>query len=220
VHVPFRHVFDQILSVWSAIAAAVFVLVSVILLVAIVRNRAKRREKLPFQASKNTPLELAYVVVLGVIAAGLVVGSFLANSRLHDGVGLANAERTAPAVRINVTAFRWCWDFAYQAAPVHVTGQCTPDDFPTVVVPAGRPVEFDLTSSDVVHGFWLPDFAAKRLVYPDHLNTLRMVFPQQGRWRGRCSEYCGTHHVSMDFYVRVVSPAQYQQFLHSGGTAV
>src|SRR5947209_16066305 len=103
---------------------------------------------------------------------------------------------------------------------VRVTGECSTGDFPTVVVPAGQPVEFDLTSQDVVHAFWLPDFAAKRDAYPDHINTLRMVFPQQGRWRGRCSEYCGTHHVTMDFYVQVVSPAQYQQFLHSGGAGV
>ena len=215
---PFRPVFDQIFGIWSLIAAIVFVLVTGLLLVAIVRNRAKRREQLPFRASKNTPVELGYVVVLAVIAAGLVVGSFLANSRLHGGVGLA-AKTAAPATRITVTAYRWCWDFADQAAPVHETGQCSTGDFPTVVVPAGQPVEFDITSSDVVHGFWLPDFATKRLAYPDHVNTLRMVFPRQGRWRGRCSEYCGTHHVTMDFYVRVVSPAQYQQFLHSGSTA-
>ncbi|MFN2536496.1 MAG: cytochrome c oxidase subunit II [Pseudonocardiaceae bacterium] len=217
--VPFRNVFDQALAMWSAIAAIVFFLVSIILLGAIARNRANRRDTLPFQASKNTPLELGYVVALALIVGGLVFGSFLWNSRLHNGVGLAQAE-TAPAARINVTAYRWCWEFAYQASPVRVTGECSTGDFPIVVVPAGQPVEFDLTSRDVVHAFWLPDFAAKRDAYPDHVNTLRMVFPQQGRWRGRCSEYCGTHHVTMDFYVQVVSPAQYQQFLHSGGVGV
>jgi cytochrome c oxidase subunit 2 len=66
---------------------------------------------------------------------------------------------------------------------------------------------------------WLPDFAAKRDVYPDHVNHLRLTFDHAGRWRGRCSEYCGTHHVTMDFFVRAVSPQDYQQFLNSGGTA-
>lgn len=217
---PFRNVFDQALSWWAAIAAGVFFLVSVVLLGAIAINRGKRREKLPFHAHKNTPLELSYVVVLGLIVGGLVFGSFWWNARLHNGVGFAQAEVTQPAARINVTAYRWCWQFAYQSAPVTVTGQCTTGDFPTVVVPAGQPVEFHLTSADVVHAFWLPDFAAKRDAYPDHVNTLRMVFPQEGRWRGRCSEFCGTHHVTMDFFVRVVSPAQYQQYLASGGTGV
>lgn len=217
---PFRNVFDQALTWWAAIAAGVFFLVCVILLGAIAINRATRREKLPFSASKNTPLELGYVVALALIVGGLVFGSFWWNSRLHNGVGLARAEATSPAARINVTGYRWCWQFAYQSAPVTVTGQCTTGDFPTVVVPAGQPVEFDLTSGDVVHAFWLPDFAIKRDAYPDHVNTLRVMFPQQGRWRGRCSEYCGTHHMTMDFYVQVVSPEQYQQFLHSGGTTL
>lgn len=204
---PFRNVFDQVLTVWGAIAGGVFVLVVGVLLGAILLNRAKRRDKLPFSASENNPLELGYVVMLAGIVGALVSGSFLANSYLHDGVGLAQAPATTPATRINVTGFRWCWDFAYQQAPVHVTGQCTTGDFPTVVVPTGQPVEFNITSSDVTHAFWLPDFAVKRDAWPDHVNTLRMEFPQQGQWRGRCSEFCGTHHVTMDFYVRAVSPA-------------
>ncbi len=221
---PFRDVFDQVFRVWSVIAAVVFGLVCIILVLAIVRNRAKWRQKLPFRAHKNTPLELGYVVLLAGIAGALVYGSFRANAVLHDGVGLGSgvsltkAATTSPATRIDVTAFRWCWDFRYRAAPaVDVTGQCTTGSYPTVVVPAGQPVEFDITSRDVIHGFWLPDFMTKRLAYPNHVNTLRMVFPREGQWRGRCYEYCGTHHVTMDFYVRAVSPAKYQQFLQSGG---
>jgi len=219
--VPFLNdVFNEALTWWATIAAAVFFVVNLVLLVAIARNRAKRRQQLPFEASKNTPLELGYVVVLALIVGGLVFGSFLWNSRLGNGEGLPQAAMKKPATQINVTAYRWCWQFAYHAAPVQVTGQCTENDFPTVVVPAGEPVEFHITSHDVIHSFWLPDFAIKRDAFPDHVNTLRMMFPHEGRWRGRCSEYCGTHHVTMDFFVRVVSPAQYQQFLHSGGTTV
>ncbi|MDR7301436.1 cytochrome c oxidase subunit II [Haloactinomyces albus] len=216
---PFLKVFNQVFSVWATIAGIVFALVTVTLLVAIIRNRANRRANPPFRASKNNPLEVGYVVVLAGIAAALFYGSFQANSALNHGKGLA-AETTTPAAHIDVTAYRWCWEFSYQEAPVTVTGTCTARDFPTVVVPAGRPVEFNITSEDVVHAFWLPDFAVKRDAFPDHVNTLRMVFPEEGRWRGRCSEYCGTHHVTMDFYVRAVSPAEYQQYLQNGGAAV
>ena len=214
---PFRGVFDHLLTVWAAIAGGVFVVVTGLLVWAILHNRARKREHLPFAASENNKLEIGYAVVLGAVAAGLVTGSFIGISRLDQGEGLTPAEAGPAATRINVTAFQWCWDFAYQEAPVRVTGTCTTGDFPTVVVPAGRPVEFDITSRDVVHAFWLPDWAAKRDAYPDHVNTLRMVFPAEGRWRGRCSEYCGVHHVTMDFYVRAVSPAEYDRFLASGG---
>ncbi len=217
---PFTSVFDRLLSVWASIAGAVFVLVGGILLVAIIRNRATRRDELPFRTSKNTPLELSYVVVLAVIAGGLIYGGFVANSKLNGGEGLAEAETTAPAAQVDVTAYRWCWEFSYRKSPVTTTGECTEREFPTVVVPAGKPVEFNITSDDVIHSFWLPDFAVKRDAYPGHTNTLRMKFPEEGRWRGRCSEYCGTHHVTMDFYVKVVSPQEYQQYLQSGGTSV
>jgi cytochrome c oxidase subunit 2 len=209
-----------LLSIWAAIAGGVFLVVTGLLLWAIVRNRARKREHLPFAADENNKLELGYAVGLGAVVAGLVTGSFIGISRLDQGEGLTPAEAAGtgtPVTQIDVTAFQWCWDFAYRGAPVHVTGTCTAGDYPTVVVPANRPVEFDITSRDVVHAFWLPDWAAKRDAYPDHVNTLRMVFPQEGRWRGRCSEYCGTHHVTMDFYVRAVSPAQYQQYLANGG---
>jgi cytochrome c oxidase subunit 2 len=213
--VPFRGVFGQLLWVWSVIAAVVFGLVVLLLLFAVLRNRAARRANLPFKASKNTALEGGYVVLLTLVVGFLVYGSFLANAKEHDGVGLAASQVRDP-VTVNVTAFQWCWDFAYQQAPVHATGSCSTGSYPTVVVPAGQPVVFNLTSHDVIHSFWLPDFAAKRWVWPDHVNKLRLVFPQQVVFRGRCAEFCGTHHTTMDFFVRVVSPAQYQQFLAGG----
>ncbi|MDN5747334.1 MAG: cytochrome c oxidase subunit II [Pseudonocardia sp.] len=216
---PFRSVFDQIFTIWTAIAGGVFVLVTAVLLFAVVRNRATKREHLPFAASENHKVEFGYVVVLGLIVAGLVTGSFLAISRLHSGEGLAEEAMAGPSTRIDVTAFRWCWEFAYAEAPVTVTGTCTSDDSPVVVVPTDRPVEFALTSSDVVHSFWIPDWAAKMDAYPDDVNELRMVFPEEGMWRGLCSEFCGTHHVTMDFYVRAVSPAEYEQYLAAASVA-
>ena len=216
----FRNVFDHVLTAWATIAAAVFAMVTGTLLVAIVVNRAKRRDELPFHASKNTKLELGYAVLLASIVGALVTGSFVANAVLNGGAGAVRTAAESSAERIDVAAFRWCWEFSYRAAPVRVTGDCRLKQFPTIVVPAGRPVEFDLTSLDVVHAFWLPDFAIKRDMYPNHVNRLHIVFPREGRWRGRCSEYCGTHHWTMEFYVRAVSPERYRQYLAGGGALV
>jgi cytochrome c oxidase subunit 2 len=216
---PFRPVFDEIFTVWTAIACGVFVIVTGLLLYAIVRNRARRRTHLPFVRDANNPLEIAYAVGLGLVAAGLVTGSFLAMAKVNEGAGLAEAATSGPdAVHIDVTAFRWCWDFGYAGTARHVTGDCAQSS-PTIVVPAGRPVEFDVTSRDVIHAFWLPDFAAKVDASPGNVNPLRMIFPAEGRYRGRCSEYCGVHHTTMDFYVEVVTPAQYQQFRAGAGAS-
>jgi cytochrome c oxidase subunit 2 len=216
--VPFRPEFDKILLIWSAGAAAVFVMVTGLLLFAIARNRASRRTELPFRASKNNPLEGAYAVALVGAIAALAVGSWVANSHLSNGEGTPASRVLAPVADIAVTAQRWCWSFGYSSAGVHVDSECIRDRVPTVVVPVGRTVDFALRSVDVVHAFWLPDFAAKRDVYPDHVNHLRITFPHAGVWAGRCSEFCGPFHHTMRFLVRALPPEQYQSFLDSGGT--
>jgi cytochrome c oxidase subunit II len=217
--VPFRSTFQQVLPIWAGIAAGVFLIVILLLFFAVIRNRASRRTDLPFSVSKNTAAETTYAVVLVGIIAGLSVGSYLFNVDDGAGAGTPAAKVVGPVANINVIAHRWCWRFEYAAAPVTVDGECTSGQYPTVVVPTGRTVDFALTSTDVVHAFWLPHFAAKRDVYPDHVNHLRMTFDRAGRWHGRCSEFCGTHHVTMDFWVRAVSPTEYQHFLDSGGIA-
>jgi cytochrome c oxidase subunit 2 len=133
-------------------------------------------------------------------------------------VGLASANART---HITVTAFQWCWRFDYREAPVRVTGTCADRAAaPTLVVPAGQPVELSLTSSDVVHALWIPDLAIKKDAMPNHVNTLTVTFDRPGQWLGRCSEYCGTHHMTMDFYVKAVPADQYQQWLtHGGGQA-
>lgn len=214
---PFVHVFDHVFHVWTVIAGVVFVLVVAVLLVAVVRNRASKRRRHLFGANANMPLEAGYALVLAGIAAALVVGSFQANGRDGGGVGLVRADDPRPPVHIDVSAYRWCWNFRYRQAPISVIGQCEKQQFPTVVVPRGQPIDFALSSRDVVHSFWLPDFDVKRDANPGSTNDLRLEFPQEGTWKGRCSEYCGTHHVTMDFYVKVVSPEQYQNYLHNGG---
>jgi cytochrome c oxidase subunit 2 len=218
--VLFRDVFEQVFTLQVLIAGGVFVLVVGVLAVVVARNRARRREHLPFAARENNALEIGVSVLLAGVAAALVWVSLSANNRLGGGTGVAEATEGPPAARISVTAFRWCWDFDYQGAtPVRVTGTCDrPEDRPVVVVPAGQPVDFALTSRDVVHSFWVPEFGIKRDANPDHVNGLRMTFPE-GQWLGRCSEYCGTYHLNMDFYVRAVPPDQYAQWLQSGGTA-
>jgi cytochrome c oxidase subunit 2 len=220
--VEYRAVFDEVFTLQSLIAGGVFVVITGLLVVAIVLNSARRRAKLPFAAAEHNVLEIGAAVVLGGAAALLVFVSLSANHRLDYGDvrPAAVAEPGGPPpTRVDVTAFQWCWEATYPGSSARVTGACTPTDRPVIVVPAGRPVEFALTSRDVVHAFWIPDLAVKRDTMPDHVNTLLMTFPEQGQWLGRCSEFCGIYHTTMDFYVRAVSPQQYQQFLQTGSVS-
>jgi len=220
--VDYRAVFDHVFGIQLWIAGGVFVLVTALLVGAIVLNRARRRDKLPFAAAEHNAVEIGFAVVLGGAAAFLVWLSLSNNHALdytdtQAGSGPQAVAAGAAPVQVAVTAFQWCWSASYPGSSTSVTGSCaTPGDRPVIVVPQGRPVEFSLTSRDVVHAFWIPQLAVKRDAYPDHVNSLVMTFPDAGQWLGRCSEYCGTHHTTMDFYVRAVPDDQYQSFLQTG----
>lgn len=211
----FHDVFARVFTVETAIAGVVFLLVLVALVFAVARRRAGRGVAPSDRAERNR-LEWVYVVLLAG-AAGFLVW-FTASANGQDTAAAQPAAHAGPApAQVSVTAFQWCWRFHYLDAPVTVTGSCTKGQYPTMVVPTGRPVRIELTSQDVVHSFWIPDLDVKVDAYPDHVNSFDLSFAQPGHWLGRCAEYCGTYHTTMDFYVTAVSPAQYRQWLAQHG---
>jgi cytochrome c oxidase subunit 2 len=211
--VPFRNEFSQLFSQDTTIAAVVFGLVVLALLSALLLSRWRRRRGgEPSKKAEANLLELGYVTALAGIVAFLIVTGLAANGReLPD--------PPKPAVRVQVIGYQWCWRFHYEGQPVTVTGQCQQGSYPTLVLPAGKPVELDLTSADVIHAFWLPYLRFKMYAYPGHTNSFTTTLPQTGRWLGRCAQLCGLYHYQMDFYVQVVSPAAFGRFLQSGGAS-
>jgi cytochrome c oxidase subunit 2 len=211
----FREVFGRVLNVEVAIAGLVFLLILGALLVAVVRRRAGAGRDPAPRAERNR-LELAYVVLLAAVAGFLVW--FTASANAQDTRAAQPATANPPQAAVRVTAFQWCWRFDYVGAPVTVAGACAAHQYPVIVVPTGRPVQIQLTSQDVIHAFWIPDLDVKVDAFPDHTNTFNLSFNQPGQWLGRCAEFCGTYHTTMDFYIRAVSPDQYRQWLAQHGS--
>ena len=215
----FHRVFGQVLAVDASIAGGVFALVLITLIVAVVRRRAGRVRR-PSRRHTRNRLELAYLALLAGAAVFLVIFTFVENSKdtraAHPPAALTSG---VAATHVSVTAFQWCWRFHYLDRPVTVTGTCRAHDYPTLVVPTGRPIQIQLTSQDVVHSFWVPALDVKVDAFPDHTNTFTLSFDKPGQWLGRCAEFCGTYHTTMDFYLRAVTPTQYQQWLAQHGGA-
>jgi cytochrome c oxidase subunit II len=95
---------------------------------------------------------------------------------------------------------------------------------PELVLPAESSVRFELTSQDVIHSFWIPGFRFKRDVFPDQVTTFQVdVGEPTGAYlnTGVCAEFCGLDHTSMRFSVRIVTPAEFEQWTleHGGGGA-
>ncbi len=180
----------------------------------VVRYR-KRGEELPAQTRFNMPMEILYSVTPFLVVAVLFFYTAVVQTDVNK-----LSER--PDMTVEVVAFKWNWQFNYRSAPdrdptartVASTLGST-DVIPILVLPTGRSIRFEETSRDVIHSFWVPEMLFKRDVFPDpqSRNYFQVTIEKQGRYVGRCAELCGTYHSMMNFEVRAVSPAQFDQFL-------
>ena len=74
-------------------------------------------------------------------------------------------------------------------------------------------MQFDLTSNDVIHAFWVPSFIYKLDVVPGRTNSFNVTPIKEGEYPGRCSELCGLYHSRMLFTLHIVSSDEYEQHL-------
>lgn len=97
----------------------------------------------------------------------------------------------------------------------------TSDEIPVLVLPAGKRIEFQQASADVIHSFWVPEFLFKRDVFPNpkenHSENIWQIseITQTGAFVGRCAEMCGTYHAMMNFEVWVVSASDFTTYLQA-----
>ncbi|SOJ55910.1 Cytochrome c oxidase subunit 2 [Mycobacterium simulans] len=95
----------------------------------------------------------------------------------------------------------------------------TSTEIPVLVLPAGKSIEFQMASADVVHTFWVPEFLFKRDVMPhpqanNSVNVWQIEeITRTGAFVGHCAEFCGTYHSMMNFEVRVVAPNDFKAYL-------
>ena len=82
-----------------------------------------------------------------------------------------------------------------------------------VVIPVGKKIRFLITANDVIHSWWMPDFAIKQDAIPGFVNTGWTQVNEPGIFRGQCTELCGQYHGYMPIVVEAVSPDQYKEFI-------
>lgn len=192
------------------IAMAVGTLVGVLVVYCVIRFR-RRSPALPRQVRHNVPIEILYTVVPILIVAALSVVTL---------VSLAELEREdEPDVVVDVTAFQWQWRFEYPASGVVVSG-AERADRPVLVLPSGSTVRFRLTSQDVIHAFWIPEFRFKRDMWPGEVQEFDVaMLDRTGEFpdAGACAEYCGLDHATMRFSLRIVTPDEFDAWLTEQG---
>jgi cytochrome c oxidase subunit 2 len=204
-------------SSWIA-ALAVGVLVwGLILWSVFFHRRSRTKIEVPQQFRYNMPVEALFTVVPLIMVSVF----FYYTARDEDYI----LKTPTPATTVNVVGFQWSWAFNYNHSVTNksqgdVAGDDggaydvgTPGTPPTLWLPQGEKVEFDLTSRDVIHGFWPVDFLMKMDVIPGVVNKFEVTPTALGTFRGKCTELCGVDHSQMLFNVKVVSQAAYQQHI-------
>jgi cytochrome c oxidase subunit II len=111
------------------------------------------------------------------------------------------------AMEINVVGKQWMWKIQHPEGNREIN---------ELHVPVGRIVKLTLTSQDVIHSFYLPEFRIKQDVVPGRYSTEWFQADKIGSYHLFCSEYCGTSHSHMVGRIVVMSPADYQNWLVNG----
>ena len=210
---------EKLQHLWSGMftaALVVGVIVWGLMFWCFIVYRKRRNSPLyPKQTRENLPVEMVYTIRPALMVAVI----------FYFGVTVQNDAlkmNPNPDVTVNVTAFKWGWDFGYQGTTVPSGGEVhtigTSDEVPVLVLPNNKTIEYVLSSKDVVHSFWVPAFDFKRDVFPDPAknntdNRFQTTLQHEGAWVGHCAELCGTYHSAMNFEVRSVPDDIYAAYI-------
>jgi cytochrome c oxidase subunit 2 len=203
-----QQAYDHVAGIFFPIAVAVFACV-VITLGVLLWTGARRRA--PGRRSEANRLECVYAVVLGATVGVLVWVTFTAETPIDRLVA-------RPALRVSVVAAQWSWTFRYATGTtVRAVASWSP---PVAVVPTGVEVQFDATSRDVIHGFWIPQLHYLRQVIPGYTTRFDLLFANPGRYEGDCAVFCGVLHPQMHFAIQAISPSRFRHWIASGGRSL
>jgi cytochrome c oxidase subunit II len=200
-----RHEFWSLADIYGPIAIGVCLVVFLAAGFAVVRYR---RRAVPSRRHENNPLEISYAVLLTLVVAFLLYETFAHEHRVDT---VANRQR--PSLTINVTGGRWEWEFAYPAYGIVQHSGMVGDQ--PLVVPVNQAIRFNLTSIDVIHGFWVPELEFKHDLFPGKVQFQVLTFTRPGTFPGQCSVFCGLRHPEMIFSVRALEPSAFAAWVRS-----
>jgi len=190
---------EAIATLWWVLLAgttAIFLLVMALLALALWRRPTGPGDDAGAERVWLWGLGIAFpaVTLVALTAYGLVVGERLLP---RDAANL---------VTVSAEARQWEWTFGYADAP----GRATEG---VLHIPAGRPVDVEITSADVVHSFWVPRLAGKLDAIPGHVNVLRIEASEPGEYAGLSAEFSGRGYREHTFAVEAHDPASWDAFL-------
>jgi cytochrome c oxidase subunit 2 len=183
-------------TVWWA--TVVFVLVEGALVIAIFKFRGRPDDPEPRQVHGNTAVEIVWTIIPSLILVAIALPTIRTIFKTSD-------YARGDVVEIEVVGHQWWWEFRYSKLGVVTANE--------MHVPVGKTVNLRMTTVDVIHSFWVPQFAGKRDVFPGKHNPLWFKAEVTGTFSGQCAEFCGEQHARMGFRVISETPEQFAAWL-------
>lgn len=203
------------------ICVVIGVLVFGAMLYAMIFHRKSKGAK-PANFHESVKVEVAWTIVPFLILVGMAVPAAKTLIAMED--------TTEADVTVLVTGSQWKWHYKYMDHEVDFYSLMATQqeqiankfdkgenyllevDKP-LVIPTGQKVRFLITSDDVIHSWWVPDFAVKKDANPGFINEAWTKVNEPGIYRGQCAELCGKDHGFMPVVVVAKEPAEYQSWI-------
>ena len=215
-----RQVYDLHMLIFG-ICVAIGVVVFGVMFYSVWAHRKSRGHEAA-QFHHSTKLELLWTFIPTMILVVMAVPATQVLVQMYDTGG--------EDMTVEVRGYQWKWQYKYLdedynrsfsffsnlATPFSQISnrQVKTDTYLLEVdrplrIPTNRKVRFLITSEDVIHAWWVPDFGIKRDAVPGTINDLWAIVPEPGIYRGQCTELCGQDHGFMPIVVEVLPEEEF-----------
>lgn len=193
--------FDRIQNVYwfvTVISIGIFSLVSAVVVYSVWKWRVPDDDDAdgpPIHG--HTGLEIAWTAVPAVLVIAIGIVSAIVLSQ--------NGEAANRPLEINAIGQQFTWKFVYSDHDDLTSGE--------LVLPIGQQARFTMTSVDVLHSFWVPNFGQKMDAVPGIETTILVTPTRVGEFAVVCAELCGLGHATMRAKARVVTKAEFEDWI-------
>jgi len=216
---------------FMAIIMAIFLIVLGIMIYSIINHRKSKGAQAATFTGPSTKSQVIWTLVPFAIL--LYIDFILMGIPAYHSVIIMEDTKNGADMVLKVTGMQWRWQYEYMDGDAKgikfVSNLATPEDQiknqavkgehyllevdNEVVLPVNKKVRVLLTSNDVIHTWWVPQFGTARDAIPGFLRETWVKIEEPGIYRGQCKELCGKGHGFMPVVVRAVPEEEYKTWV-------
>lgn len=186
-------------------------------------NHRKSKGAVSASFHESTKVEIVWTIIPFIILILMAIPATRVLTQAYD--------TSESDLDIQVIGYQWRWEYRYlrqdsleeevsffsslSTSREAINNQVPKEDSyllevdNPLVIPINKKVRFLVTSNDVIHAWWVPDFAVKKDAIPGFINEVWAIVEEPGVYRGQCAELCGLEHGFMPIVVHAVPQDEY-----------